>query len=201
MKIGIYGGSFNPIHKGHIYVANAAIEQFHLDKLMLMPSFYSPNKAGTDLIDSIHRLNMCEIVSKFSEIISVSDYEIKKEGISYTYLTLEHFATEYKDDELFFIMGADSVDYLEDWKHPELICKYAKILVIPREGYENELLQDKISHLKQLYSCEIFFINVNKYNASSTNIRRELLNAPNSCPNALDESVYDYIKKNNLYGV
>lgn len=201
MKIGIYGGSFNPIHKGHLYVANIALTQYHLDQIILMPSHHSPNKADTTLADPMHRLAMCKLMAKENDKIIVDDYEALLPSISYTYLTIEHYKTLYPDDDLYFIMGADSLDYLDTWVHPEIICKNATILVLEREGFSREDMQVKINELSSKFVCNIRLLEGSRYDASSTDIRQSLLMAPNQCPDDLSLEVFEYLKENHIYGL
>jgi len=199
MKIGIYGGSFNPIHKGHIHVARAAIEQANLDLLYLMPSYLSPNKLSCSLCSPEHRIAMCEIAASDDPRILVSDFEATNKQISYTYLTLQELHSRHPEDELYFVMGADSLDYLEDWCHPEIICNLATILVVDREGFSMCEMQRKIDHISALYHASLHLLDAPRFNASSTQIKRMLKENKEKCPLELDERIYQYICANHLY--
>ena len=107
MKIGIFGGAFDPVHKEHVNICVWAKRQFDLDKVIVIPSGVSPHKSSDGLTaDAHHGLEMAKIAFSAHEGVTVSDYEIKKPGPSYTYLTLRHFRQLYPNDKLFFIMGA-----------------------------------------------------------------------------------------------
>ena len=106
MRIGIYGGAFNPVHKGHIKLAEEVKTKADLDKIIIMPSGLSPHKSSGSLIDSSHRLQMCKLAFEGEDYI-ISDLEIKREGKSYTVDTVTELKEIYPDDELYLIMGSD----------------------------------------------------------------------------------------------
>ena len=110
MKIGIYGGAFNPIHKGHIKIAEYAINFLDLDKLIFVPSFKGPFKKNIDLISGEERIKMIELVLQDKMIISA--FEVNRKGVSYTIDTIKYFKNKYKNDELFFILGSDNLTKL-----------------------------------------------------------------------------------------
>lgn len=201
MKIGIYGGSFDPIHKGHIYMAESAMKQFSLDRLLLMPSYISPNKADETLVTSEHRIAMCQLASKHNPNISVSDYEASLSKVSYTYLTMQAFQKRYPNDERYFIMGGDSLDYFEKWIHPEIIAECAHILVLEREKFTVDEMEEKIAHIKSCFPASISIIRSKPFCASSTDIKKQLLNNPKECPKELNTDVYEYICAHHLYGL
>lgn len=137
MKTGIFGGAFDPIHKGHIYMARKAMEEYSLDRILLVPSGHSPNKTENAMTAFSHRYNMCKLASEAVPGIEVSDIEIKDESTSYTYVTLQKLKALYPKDELYFIMGGDSLDYFETWMRPEIIAQTAIILVMVRENFQS----------------------------------------------------------------
>lgn len=137
MKTGIFGGAFDPIHKGHIYMAQKAMEEYSLDRILLVPSGHSPNKIENAMTAFSHRYNMCKLASEAVPGIEVSDIEIKDESTSYTYVTLQKLKALYPEDELYFIMGGDSLDYFELWMKPEIIAQTAIILVMVREIFQS----------------------------------------------------------------
>jgi nicotinate-nucleotide adenylyltransferase len=107
MKIGIYGGAFNPIHKGHIKIAKHVIEFLALDKLIFVPSFKGPFKKNIELVSGEDRINMIELV--LEDKMEVSPFEINRKGVSYTIDTIKYFKNKYKEDELFLIIGSDNL--------------------------------------------------------------------------------------------
>ena len=110
MKIGILGGSFDPIHNGHIHMALAACDKFALDQLWLIPAGHSPNKDEKSMTDANHRYHMCELAAKVDHRLRVSRVEIDSEERSYTYRTLQKITEEHPENRFYFIMGGDSLD-------------------------------------------------------------------------------------------
>ncbi|MGL5308848.1 MAG: nicotinate-nucleotide adenylyltransferase [Metamycoplasmataceae bacterium] len=131
MKIAIYGGAFNPIHKGHIKIAKYAIETLGLDRLIFVPSYKGPFKKDLELVPGNDRLNMIELV--LEDKMDVSSFEINRKSVSYTIDTVKYFKKKYKDDELFLIIGSDNLAKLNKWKNIDDIATLAKIVVFKRE--------------------------------------------------------------------
>ena len=118
MRIAIYGGAFNPVHNEHVNIAIAAVKRLELDKLIIMPTFRSPHKSGQLIARAKDRLEMCRLAFAGIPCAEVSDYEIKRGGVSYSYLTCRHFKKLFKDDELYFIIGADMLESFSLWREP-----------------------------------------------------------------------------------
>ncbi len=114
-RIGLMGGTFNPIHYGHLLIAENAYEQFQLDEVIFLPTGQSPHKDARQILGAKERMEMIRLAIADNPHFSCSDYEIHKEGISYTYLTVQAFYEQLSDGELFFIMGADSLAYFDSW--------------------------------------------------------------------------------------
>lgn len=183
-KIGFLGGTYDPIHNGHIEIAHIAAEVAGLDEVIIMPAGLPPHKEGDYEQNGIHRLNMVRLATEGEEKISVSDYEMKKEGKSYSYLTMEHFKEVYKDCELYFILGDEAYCQLDRWKHPERLRKAVDFIVINREG---------LPLPKDVISADIKPIEI-----SSTMIRGLIKNGK-SAEKYLSPKVWEYIKENDLY--
>lgn len=141
MKIAIFGGAFNPIHKGHLGIAKEAISELNLDKLFFVPVFVGPFKRDVSLESSQHRLNMIKLI--LEEKMEVSTFEIDRKGVSYTIDTIKFFKNKYPKDELFLIIGSDNIKKLSKWKDIEEISKLAKIVAFKRASNVNK------THLKQ----------------------------------------------------
>ena len=135
MRIGLFGGAFNPFHNGHLKIAKTAIDAQKLDKLIFIPTGNAPHKKETS-ISRTDRLNMLNLAIEGEDKMCVSDYEITKDTVSYSADTTEYFKSLYPEDELFFIIGDDSYNQLSSWREPERILKAATLLVFPREGAE-----------------------------------------------------------------
>ena len=110
MKIAIFGGAFNPVHREHVHLARTAIEELGLDKLIIMPTAISPHKRGKAMADFFQRFEMCRLAFRELKQAEVSNYELTRGGVSYTYLTCEHFASLYPDAERYLLIGADMLE-------------------------------------------------------------------------------------------
>ena len=200
-KIGIFGGTFNPPHYGHIHAAEAFIEACDLDMLIVMPALLPPHKQLYN--DSPYaRLEMTRLAFSNSKYypdkITVSNFEIASNEISYTYKTLEHFAA--KDTELYFLCGTDMFVSLGSWKNPSRIFELATIVLARREDDITDGL--RISEAKQSYEStykpRIIEINYAPFSMSSTRIREAIKNHE-SIYGMLPENVIRYISFNNMY--
>ena len=143
-RIGVFGGSFDPVHNEHVNMAVAAMKIFSLDRLIVMPTFISPHKKGIDLAPAASRFDMLKIAFGDVKNAEVSDYEIKKEGVSYTCLTLEYLKNLYGGD-LYFLLGTDMLADLPLWREPEKILSLCTPVVTPREG-------EDLASLRMLYN-------------------------------------------------
>ncbi|NCC79829.1 MAG: nicotinate-nucleotide adenylyltransferase [Clostridia bacterium] len=135
MRIGILGGTFNPIHNGHLYMAFEAKETLELDKIIFVPNYIPPHKEAYDR-DPEDALKMLELVIEDYEDFQISTYELDKQGLSYTYETLDHFTKISPHDEFFFIIGEDSYVNFSRWKNPEIISSLARLVVFQRHGFD-----------------------------------------------------------------
>ena len=194
MKIGILGGSFDPIHNGHLNMAIKSYEQYHLDEVWLIPNGNAPHKDADKMADATHRLKMCQLVAQEYPYIKTCDIEIVSEEYSYTYITMTKLKERYPEHEFYFIMGADSLDYFEKWRKPEIIASAAKILVVNRDDFSEDDLNEKIQKINQIFPADIYIVHCPKVDVSSTELRRKLDKS-----DVLPE-VYDYICANDLYG-
>lgn len=200
MKIAIYGGTFNPPHLGHLKLARQMQENFSLDRVLFMPSGNSYMKNG--VLEKRHRYNMTKLMVSNLENISVSDYEVNKEGPSYTFETLTYFKESHPSDQLYFIMGADSLMYIENWKHPEIIFEKAVILCAFRKEYKNtnldfKTLEMKARELENRFCGKIELMAFHEA-VSSSDIRNKLMQNID-CTADLSEAVLSYIQENHLY--
>lgn len=198
MKIGILGGSFDPIHNGHIHMALAACEKFALDQVWLIPAGHSPNKDEKYMTSAEHRFRMCELAAKADPRLRVSRVEIDSDKRSFTYRTLQILNEEHPENRFYFIMGGDSLDYFDRWVYPEIITKLCTILVMPRKPYNSASLADKIQKLNELYSADIRLIDAEEYPVSSTEIRTHLLDHT-PVEKDFPDGVLAYIRERHLY--
>lgn len=198
MKIGILGGTFNPIHNGHIQLAQYCKNEVSLDKIFLIPTYTPPHKISKDLANETHRLNMCSLASENLEGFEVCDIEIKRQGTSYTFETLNSLKEIYPDDELHLIMGADMFLTLDKWKNPESIFANAVIIAIPRNDSDKEELERYYNTVIKDMGAKAVILPNNVQTVSSTFIR-ENIGEYKTISDLIDKKVYEYIISNNLY--
>lgn len=192
MKIGVFGGSFNPPHRMHLDIGVQLVNKQYVDNVVYVPTG-SKYKYKNNLLPDRNRLEMLEILTKNYEGLSVNDYELKDEVV-YTCETLAYFKELYPDDDIYFICGADNLSYIDKWKNGEDILKNYKILVMKRKGEDILELLEKFKE----YKHNIVVADIEQRDISSTDIREKLKNNENVL-DVLDKEVYEYIRKNKLY--
>lgn len=197
MKIGILGGTFDPIHYGHLLLAETAYERFHLDKVLIMPAgdpyFKDLNKIGLDL----HRARMAEIAVSDNSHFEYSDIELKREGNTYTVDTLRTLHKQNPEDELFFIVGSDTLFQIEKWNSPEEVFSLATFLTSTR-NIDIEEIDKQIYYLQEKYSAKIYNVLMPNIEISSTDIRKRIHDGL-SVKYLTPDAIIKYIKDNNLY--
>jgi nicotinate-nucleotide adenylyltransferase len=134
MRLGIFGGSFNPVHYGHVLLAECCREACRLDEVWLVPAATAPHKQGRQLAPGKARMEMLELALAGSEQLRPSSIELDRGGVSYTVETLSQLRAERPGDELFLLMGADSLGDLATWREPQQICGLALPIVVRRAG-------------------------------------------------------------------
>lgn len=193
-KLGIYGGTYAPVHNGHIGAAHEFKRQFALDKLLIIPTSISPHKDMPKGDTSEHRYNMLKLAFQGYKGIEVSDYELTKSGKSYTVDTLRHFHKE--ETELYFLCGTDMLLCMHQWYRVEEISKLATLVYTRRET-DRELddnIEAQINMLKADYGFRIEKLSMPPLEISSTLVRNTADKTP-----YLPAAVCQYIKENNLY--
>ena len=191
MRIGIFGGSFNPPHKMHESIAKQLIEKGIIDKVIYVPTSNFYPKAG--LISDEDRYEMLCLMTKNKDQYAVSKYEFGR--LTYTYQTLEYFQEENKDDEIYFICGSDNLEYIDTWKEYQKILSNYKLIVIPRKNDMDQLLNKY-----QVYKDNIIVTELNNNYLSSTLVRQYLKEEKyEEVKEYINEDVLNYIIKNNLY--
>ena len=192
MKIGVFGGSFNPIHKRHEQIALFLLNQHYVDKIIFVPTG-EKYSYKSNLSSSKDRYEMIKLVTdKYNNMI-VSDYELKK-SVVYTWETLDYFAKQNINDDIYFICGTDNLDYIDTWKKSDYILNNYKFLVINRKG--NDIASLIIKYKK--YSHNIIDVPMELDDLSSTLIRDEIRKGED-VSSYLDKSVLKYIEKSKLY--
>lgn len=209
-RIGIFGGTFNPIHYGHIAMADAAYKQLKLDKVLFMPAKNPPHKTNQQVTDEAFRCDMCKLAIKDYTYFEFSDFEIKRDGLSYSAVTLtmlqDIFSAKYGKNkfEIFFIIGADSFYDIEKWYKPEIVLANCHLIVAPRsdEREENTSLNAHRDYLCNKYNANITLICAPLVNVSSSAIRTAFHeeNIENSSLRQyINDEVYNYICDKKLY--
>ncbi len=196
MKIGIYGGSFNPVHNGHIHLALSAVNELNLDKIFLVPSLISPHRSSAEYAPPDDRLEMLRLACNVSERLDVCDYEIKSDRKSYTIYTVKEFRRRFPDDELFLLVGSDMLMIFETWNQFEEILKETTLAVVSRKDGDRKELEKKAQELQKF--GKIIVCHAQPLEISSTEIRKKIAKNENfSC--YLEKNVVQYITSNNLY--
>lgn len=195
MRIGIYGGAFNPVHKGHIKLAEEVKTKAHLDKIIIMPSGQSPHKSSQSLVESTHRLEMCRLAFEGEDYI-ISDLEIKRQGKSYTVDTVTELKEIYPDDELYLIMGSDMLLSFHRWYRYEDILSSVTICATTRQG--DISLDELKTYSRDVLKKETLIIDFEPFECSSTKVRNELLSGAD-VKSMLPERVLSYIMEKGLY--
>ncbi len=200
MRIGIFGGTFNPPHNGHKNLALQMKEAAKLDKIIIIPSFIPPHKEGKQLASENHRLKMCELIF-CEEFFFISDIEIKRQGKSYTYDTLCQLKEQYPEDELFLIMGSDMLLSFDRWYRYEDILSMATLAVATRidsEPHEKLLAYAKDALSLEYKNDEIIIADIEPVVCSSTDVREHVLYGLDTSY-FTNREVSDYMKINLLY--
>jgi nicotinate-nucleotide adenylyltransferase len=203
IKIGIMGGTFNPIHMGHLVTASEALNQFDLDRILFVPSGLPPHKEDVEKASSEHRYLMTVIAAASNENFFVSRIEIDSKKISYTLDTLRQLKKLYgPDSEFFFITGADAILEILTWKKPQEVIKLCSFIAATRPGYDLSKLTELRSKLfkdsRDGADKKIFVVDIPALAISSTDIRARIKDE-RPIDYLVPEGVASYIIKHGLY--
>ncbi|MCX5700843.1 MAG: nicotinate-nucleotide adenylyltransferase [Candidatus Omnitrophica bacterium] len=187
MKIGILGGTFNPVHIGHLILAEETREKLGLDKIIFVPTAMPPHKDSLDIASAKDRFNMLKLAIKSNKYFAISDVEIKRPGRSYTIDTIRELKSSYSNDELYFIIGSDLLKYLNEWKDLKEIVKMVKFIAATRPGYPLEQIPGYIQTLP------IRAVDVSGFEVRTCSQKNK------SFGYLVPDKVFDYIKKRKLY--
>jgi nicotinate-nucleotide adenylyltransferase len=198
IKKGIFGGTFDPIHNGHLYIAHEALHRLGLDSILFMPAGNPPLKTERKKNDASIRYELVKMAIRSEHRFTLSSYEIEHKGVSYTYKTVEHFKNLEPETEWYFITGADCLISLNLWKNVERILDACRLVVFNRPGFSNEniLLQKK--KVEEHYKKEIIFLDLNLFDISSTAIK-EMIKQGRDASYLLPESVYNTALELGIY--
>ncbi len=197
-QVGIMGGTFNPIHMGHLMLAEKAREEFSLDQVLFMPSGISYLKANETILPGEDRFKMVSLAVQENPHFAVSDLEIRREGNTYTWETLEALHRESQSVRYTFLMGADSLFQIENWLYPERIFATCRLGVAIRDDMDAEACQRKAEQLMQAYGAEIVILKNRRIDISSTDIR-ERIEQGRDIRYLVPDSVREYILEQHFY--
>lgn len=197
-KVGIMGGTFNPIHIAHLVLAEQAYEQFGLDEIVFMPSKRPAYKDLSEVIDEEYRQRMIELAIADNPHFTIDTMEFYREGNTYTADTLEELTKKNPEVEYYFILGADSLFQLEKWYRPEVILSLSTILAANRDDKDDDLVKSKIEELINTFHAKIHLLKIPKIDISSKMIR-ECIQEGKSIRYYVPNGVSDYIQQQTLY--
>ena len=198
-KVGIMGGTFNPIHIGHLILAQRAMEELALDEVWFIPTGCSyMKKDSVDILPGQERLEMTMLAVQDNPKMKCLDIEIRRNGYTYSYETLEQLKRENADTGFYFIFGADCLFSIEKWKYPDRIFHSCTIAVAVRNGASVDAMETKIAELKKRYGADICLLPFPNLEISSTDIR-ERIKQGKSVRFLLPEKVLGYIEEKRLY--
>ncbi|MFB6291000.1 MAG: nicotinate-nucleotide adenylyltransferase [Candidatus Bipolaricaulia bacterium] len=192
-RVGLFGGTFDPIHNAHLEVARQSVAQMELSKVIFIPSKHPPHKSEKGLTDAETRYEMVEIAIEDKENLEVSPVEINREGPSYTIDTLREMEEIY--GKIAFIVGADNLINIDTWKKPEKLLDKCPFIVAPRGGilkgdFEKEIFKGK----------DLRFLNMSEISLSSTEVRERIIGGQ-PVDGMVPKKVRDFIRKKGLYRV
>ena len=198
LRIGIMGGTFNPIHMGHLLLAETARTEEKLDRIIFIPNGCPYMKQKNEVLDAAHRLKMVELAIADNPFFSVSDMEIQRDGNTYTCDTLRQLQTEYPSDTFYFLMGADCLFSIEKWKNPQEIFSRCILLAAVRNNADISQMEGKCAQLSAHYRTKVKLLSFPETEISST-IIRNCISENRSIRYMVPEPVRRYIEEYQLY--
>ncbi|MEQ8199941.1 MAG: nicotinate-nucleotide adenylyltransferase [Syntrophomonadaceae bacterium] len=197
-NLGIIGGTFNPIHYGHLIAAEFAREAFALDRIVFVPSARPPHKDQGEILDSRHRLAMVKIAAQDNPCFCVSTVEIDRKGLSYSVETVAAIRDMYPGAALFFIMGIDAFMLMNTWRDTERLAEICSLIVVTRPGYKLNPEDDCFAGVPLLMWRKMEVIAIPGFEISSSLIRERVAQG-RTIRYLLPPAVEDYINSNGLY--
>lgn len=197
-RIGLMGGTFDPVHYVHLMLAENAYTQYDLDEVVLLPSGDPPHKTKRHITSAAMRYDMLRLASEGIPYFTISDMEIRRNGYSYSAQTLTELRAQHPDTDYYFIMGGDSIFQIETWYHPEIVMKSCIILAAIRDQVSMTDFEARIAYLEKTYGADIRLLNLPDMMLSSSEMRQRVAGGK-SIRFMTPDPVIDYIKSNNLY--
>jgi len=198
-RIGIMGGTFDPVHNGHLLLGRQAYEEFDLDEIWYMPSHIPPHKKDHKITSAEDRIEMLRLALMGIPYCVVSEFEMQREGNTYTAHTLELLQNEYPENQFYFIIGADSLFQIERWYHPEKVMALTTLLVSGRE-YEgaDRTFDEQIEYLTEKYNAIILPMHNEEVDIASADIRKRI-SENKDITKDVPKAVVEYILTRGLY--
>ncbi len=196
-RCGLFGGTFDPIHSGHMALIHALVRELALDEVVLMPTAQPPHKLKNGMAAAHHRLAMCRLATAECPFVTVSDWEIQKGGASFTIETLEYLCDTYPDTEWYLFVGADMFLTVDTWLRFEDIVRRAVLCVVPRDGVTREQLCEKAKALA-VYGAHTVVADMKAVDVSSTELRARVAQGE-TLGDLVPPAVEAYIMEHNLY--
>ena len=193
MRLGLMGGTFDPIHFGHLLAAEEALVRCQLDEVLFVPAGRPWMKEGVEVTPAHHRMNMTALAVAYNPRFSVSSIEVDREGPTYTVDTLEELRDEDCSREMFLIVGADSVAQMDRWKQPERIQELCTVIAVPRPGYEPPAHSHRLQG-----SVRVIYLDAPLAAISATEVRGRVSRGL-PVRHCIPEAVEEYIQQNGLY--
>lgn len=197
-RIGIMGGTFDPIHNAHVVLAKQAYHQFHLDEVWMLPNGNPPHKKNSRQADVQHRVNMIRLAIQNIPYLKLCEIECSSSTYHYTYETLQMLNERYPDNEFYFIMGADSLFDFDDWKKPDVISQECILLAATRDHCDKERMEARIQELEERYGADIRLLNTPNMDIASGDIREDIAQ-DEDISGMLAPAVEAYIQEHGLY--
>ncbi len=197
-KIGIMGGTFNPIHFGHLFLAENAFEQIGLDQILFMPSKNPPHKEKPYQVTELQRVEMVSLAIADNPHFALSTFELERNGYTYTADTLTLLKEENPDVEYYFIVGADSLFMMQQWYHPQTVFSLCTVVAAGRNNVEPKMLKQQAEYLRQQYQASIVLLDMPTIQIASEEIRKRI-RKQRSIRYYLPDEVIEYINHNKLY--
>lgn len=193
------GGTFNPIHNGHLFLAEHAYEQIGLDVILFMPSKKPPHKASLEVASGEDRLNMTGLAIQDNPHFELSTLELDREGVSYTADTLTDLTSENPNTEYYFIIGADSLFQITEWKTPQNIFNLCTVVAAGRNHLSKSQMELQVKRLHEMYGASIILLDMPTIEISSAEIRERIVSGK-TIRYYVPEQVRSYIEEHELYG-
>ena len=198
MKTGIYGGTFNPIHNGHLHIVEEFRRGLGLDRVLLIPTRVPPHKAAPDLASAGERFAMCRLAAQGKPWLELSDIEMRREGKSYTAETLEELSALYPQDQFYLLMGEDMFLTLGRWYRPETIFSLASVCTTPRSPDGLDALRQKALEYTGQFQARCFLEHIPYLPISSTQVRQAVARGAH-ISGLVPQAVAAYMKERGLY--